>query len=159
MPVLNMGFGWDRTQNVIWRLRQGAFDELNPQWVVLAIGTNNLSGTSHARTNTPEEIVEGINAICRELRQRSPQSRIVLLAIFPRGAKPNDRVRASIDKTNRLLARRFAGDTSVIYLDIGEQFLAPDGSLPPTLMPDGTHPSDAGYQLWSDTLIKVGVKP
>jgi lysophospholipase L1-like esterase len=159
MPVLNMGFGWDRTQNVLWRLHHGEFDELNPQWVVLAIGTNNLTGTSHARANTPEEIVEGIHAICQELRLRSPQSQIVLMAIFPRGAKATDPLRTPIEKTNRLLAQRFAGDSTVTFLNIEEQFLAPDGSLPPAMMPDGTHPSDAGYQLWADALIKAGVKP
>jgi lysophospholipase L1-like esterase len=159
MTVVNMGFGWDRTQNVLWRLRQGEFGALSPQWVVLAIGTNNLTGTSNARANTPEEIVDGIVAICREVRQRSPRSRIVLMAVFPRGAQPSDPRRAPIQRTNRLLAQRFSGDPSVTYLDIGDQFLAPDGSLPATLMPDGTHPSDAGYRIWANALIKAGVKP
>ncbi len=40
----------------------GRFDGLHPKWVVINIGTNNLSGTSHARANVPEEIVEGIVA-------------------------------------------------------------------------------------------------
>src|ERR1051325_1595560 len=30
MPVISMGFGWDRTQNVLWRLRQGGFEGLTP---------------------------------------------------------------------------------------------------------------------------------
>jgi len=83
MPAMNMGFGWDRTQNVLWRLRQGEFEGLSPEWIVLLIGTNNLSGTRNARANTPQEIVEGIAAICRELRQRSPGSRIALMGVFP----------------------------------------------------------------------------
>ena len=29
LPVLNMGFGWDRTQNVLWRLRQGEFSGIH----------------------------------------------------------------------------------------------------------------------------------
>jgi lysophospholipase L1-like esterase len=57
------------------------------------------------------------------------------------------------------LAKRFGSDSSVTYLDIGAQFLAGDGTLPTSLMPDGTHPSDAGYQIWADALIKAGVKP
>jgi lysophospholipase L1-like esterase len=159
LPVINMGFGWDRTQNVLWRLRQGEFDLLSPQWVVLGIGTNNLTGTTNARANTPEEIVDGIAAICLEVRQRSPQSHIALMAIFPRGANPSDPLRGPILKTNDLLARRFAGDPWVTYLDLGPRFLAPDGSLPSALMPDGTHPSDAGYRIWADALIQAGVKP
>jgi len=158
-PVLNMGFGWDRTQNVLWRLRQGEFDDLHPEWVVLMIGTNNLTGTDHARTNTPEEIVDGIDAISQGIRGRSPESRIIVMAILPRGQKPNDPLRAPIQATNRRLAERFAANTSVTYVDIGAAFLAPDGSIPPGMMPDGTHPSDAGYQIWADALIKAGVKP
>jgi len=159
MTVLNMGFGWDRTQNVLWRLRQGEFEGISPQWVVLAIGTNNLTGTSNARASTPEEIVDGITAICSEVHQRSPQSHIVLMAIFPRGPHPTDPIRAPIQKTNQLLANRFSSDPQVTYLDIGSQFLSPDGSLPAAMMPDGTHPSDAGYQLWANALLKAGIRP
>ena len=157
IPVLNLGFGWDRTQNVLWRLRQGEFEGLHPQWVVLAIGTNNLTGTSNARANTPEEIVQSIEAIYHEIRERSPESRVVVMGILPRGPKPDDILRKPIQETNRLLARRFANDPNVTYLDIGASFLTPDGSLPATLMPDGTHPSDAGYQIWAEALIKAGV--
>src|SRR5689334_20037087 len=103
MDVMNMGFGWDRTQNVLWRLRQGEFEGIHPQWVVLAIGTNNFTATDHARANTPEEIVDGIAAIYEEIHHRSPQSRIILMAIFPRGAKPNSPLRALILRTNQLL--------------------------------------------------------
>jgi lysophospholipase L1-like esterase len=159
MAVLNMGFGWDRTQNVLWRLRHGEFQGLSPQWVILAIGTNNLTGTVNARANTPAETVDGMDAVCREIGRRSPESRIVLMAILPRGQQANDPLRKPIQDTNRLLAQRFAGDPSITYLDIGASFLAPDGSLPTALMPDGTHPSDGGYQIWADALIKIGMKP
>ena len=120
---------------------------------------NNLTGTTQARASTPEEIVQGIEAICVEIHRRSPESHIILMAIFPRGSHPTDALRKPIQDTNHLLARRFNNDASVTYLDIGASFLAPDGSLPVTMMPDGTHPSDAGYQIWADALIKAGVKP
>jgi len=67
-------------------------------------------------------------------------------------------MRAPIQKTNQLLSQRFSNDSSVTYLDIGSGFLQPDGSLPQSMMPDGTHPSDTGYQIWADALIKAGVK-
>ena len=153
--VLNLGFGWDRTQNVLWRLRQGELHGLNPQWIVLMIGTNNLTGTSHARANTPEEIVEGVAAVRDEIRRLSPGSHLVLMAILPRGEKPDYRLRAPIASTNRLLKERFGNDTSLTYLDIGAKFLTPDGHLPTSLMPDGTHPSDAGYRIWASALVDV----
>ena len=157
VPVINMGFGWDRTQNVLWRLRQGELDGLDPKWVILEIGTNNLTGTANARANSPEEVAEGIETLCQEIHRRSPLSRIVLMAILPRGAYADDPLRAPIRETNRLLAQRYVNDPQVTYLDIGSQFLEPDGSLPAALMPDGTHPSDAGYRIWADALIKAGV--
>lgn len=154
-PLLNMGFGWDRTQNVLWRMRQGEFAGLAPEWVVLMIGTNNLTGTANARANTPEEIVGGIEEICAEVHKSAPQSRIVVMGILPRGLIPDGPLRKPILRTNALLAKRFGANPSIIYADIGTKFLSPDGSLPKTLIPDGTHPSDAGYDLWADALIRI----
>ncbi len=159
LSVINMGFGWDRTQNVLWRLRQGEFEGMHPKWVVINIGTNNLTGTVHCRTNTPQEVAGGVSAIIDEVHQRSPQSRILLMAIFPRGFTPDSPLRAPITATNRILAARYAHDPSVTWIDIGKQFLQPDGTLPHDIMPDGTHPSDKGYELWADALIKAGVHP
>lgn len=159
MSVLNMGFGWDRTQNVLWRLRQGEFDGLHPRWVVVEIGTNNLTGTEHARASTPQEIADAIAAICNVVHTSSPETHVIVMGIFPRGAKPDDPLRSPIVQTNQLLAQKFAQSSSVTFLDIGKKFLKPDGSLPATLMPDGTHPSDAGYQIWADALRDAGIRP
>ena len=158
MRAVNLGFGWDRTQNVLWRLRQGEFDGYQPDRIVLNIGTNNLSGTSNSRANTPEEIIEGMSAIIEELKIRSPKSHIILMAIFPRGKNPDNPFRARIQKTNELLAQKFASAKEVTLVDIGAKFLAADGTIPAALMPDATHPSDAGYQIWADALIQAGIK-
>lgn len=159
MSVLNMGFGWDRTQNVLWRLRQGEFDGLHPRWVVIEIGTNNLTGTSQARASTPPEIVEAISAICDEVHRRSQESHIIVMGIFPRGAKADDPPRVPIAQTNQLLTRRFASNPPITFLDIGKKFLAPDGTLPVSVMPDGTHPSEEGYRIWADALVEAGIRP
>jgi lysophospholipase L1-like esterase len=124
----------------------------------MLIGTNNLSGTAHARANTPPEIVEGIAAIREELRARSPESHLMLMAILPRGFQAGDRFRQPVAETNRLLKQRFAADGGVTILDIGPKFLTSDGTLPRELMPDGTHPSEAGYQIWADALRQAGIQ-
>ena len=159
LSVLNLGFGWDRTQNVLWRLRQGEFDGLHPRWVVIEIGTNNLTGTSQARASTPQEIAEAIGAICEEVHRRSPDSPIIVMGIFPRGTKPTDPLRAPIAQTNQLLAEKFAQSSTVTFLDIGRKFLAPDGTLPTSLMPDGTHPSEEGYRIWAEALVEAEIRP
>lgn len=159
MSALNMGFGWDRTQNVLWRLQQGEFDGLHPRWVVIEIGTNNLTGTSQARASSPQEIAEAINAICDEVHRRSPESHMIVMGIFPRGANADDPLRAPIAQTNQLLAQRFAQSASITFLDIGKKFLAADGTLPASLMPDGTHPSEKGYRIWAEALVEAGIRP
>jgi lysophospholipase L1-like esterase len=156
-PVLNLGFGWDRTQNVLWRLRAGELDGVAPREVILNIGTNNLTGSVNARANTPQEVVAGIAAIVAEIRKRTPKSRITLMAIFPRGALPGEPLRQPITETNRLLAKRYGNDPHVRFLDIGAQFLTAEGELRPGLMLDGTHPSEAGYAVWARSLTRAGL--
>jgi lysophospholipase L1-like esterase len=155
--TLNLGFGWDRTQNVLWRLAQGEFEGLHPKTVVLNIGTNNLTGTSNARANTPPEVVQGILAIHEQVRTQSPQSRIIVMGVFPRGFGAATPLRAAIVEINRLLSRALEGKENTTFLDIGTQFLDADGSLPKTLMNDGTHPSEEGYKIWAKALVEAGV--
>ena len=118
--VVNLGYGWDRTENVLWRLENGEFEGVTPKVVVLMIGTNNMM------LNTSEEIAAGIEAICTSIHQRSPSTKILLLAIFPRGQQP-DATRAKVDEVNRRIARLDNRD-DVTFLDIGAKFLEPDGS-------------------------------
>ncbi len=149
--VLNLGFGWDRTQNVLWRLDHGEFDGLHPQHVVINIGTNNFSSTSHARANTPAEVAEGIRAICDRIRAKSPESRIIVMGVLPRGAKADDPFRSKILELNRLLAD-FGKASGIAVLDIGQQFLLPTGELPRDLMDDFCHPTEKGYAIWASAL-------
>jgi acetyl esterase/lipase len=149
--VLNLGFGWDRTQNVLWRLDHGEFDGLRPRYVVVNIGTNNFSATSHARANTPAEVAEGIRAICTRIRAKSPESRIILMGVFPRGAKADDPFRSKILELNKLLTE-VGKDAGVTVLDIGRQFLLPNGELPRNLLGDFCHPTEEGYAIWAAAL-------
>jgi len=82
-----------------------------------------------------------------------------VIGIFPRGAKPSDPLRSPIAQTNQLLAQEFAQSPTITFLDIGKKFLAPDGTLPVSLMPDGTHPGEEGYQIWADALRQAGIRP
>ena len=75
LNVFNLGFSGDRTENVLWRLRNGEVEGLSPKLITLMIGTNN---TGH-RTEPPEETAVGIKEILRELRARMPEAKILLL--------------------------------------------------------------------------------
>jgi lysophospholipase L1-like esterase len=142
--VVNLGCGWDRTENVLWRLTHGEFDGVRPKVAVIMIGTNNLN------LNPPEEIAAGVEAIIAEVVQRSPSTRILLLGLFPRGAKP-DATRTKVAAVNQRLAH-LDGSPGVTYLDVGPRFLAADGTITQEIMDDFLHPSAAGYALWAEAM-------
>jgi len=149
--VLNMGFGWDRTQNVLWRLEHGEMDGLTPDLAVLLIGTNNTSGTPNARNNTPAEIAEGVRAICDKVQAKSPKTKIVIMAVFPRGEKPNTGSRKLVDEINANI-KPIANGKDRIFLDIGPQFLSADGTISREVMGDFLHPTNKGYAIWGAAL-------
>jgi lysophospholipase L1-like esterase len=152
--TLNLGFGWDRTQNVLWRLDHGELDGLHPRVVVLHIGTNNTSGTGNARQNTPVEIADSIREILIRLRSKVPSAQIILMAVFPREEKPDHPRRAQIAAINKLLAE-LAKTSGVTFLDIGTKLLQPDGTISRQVMSDFCHPTEKGYQVWADALMPL----
>jgi lysophospholipase L1-like esterase len=144
--AVNLGISGDRTQHVLWRLDHGNVDGLSPKLVVLMIGTNNSNG----QDNTAEEIADGIVAIVKKLRDKLPESKVLLLAIFPRSQHP-DAQRAKVAKASQL-ASKIADGKSVYYLDIGQHFLNPDGTISPEVMPDFLHLTPKGYRIWAEAI-------
>lgn len=142
--VLNLGFGYDFTENTLWRLLHGELDGAKAKAVVIHIGTNN------AGKNKPEEIALGIRAICSVVHQRQPQARILLMAIFPRGPKP-DPMREKLAEINKRLAQ-FEGQDGITFVDIGGKFLQPDGTLSKDVMFDYLHPTEQGYRIWAEAI-------
>jgi beta-glucosidase len=144
--AVNMGFGGDRTQHVLWRLDNSNFKGLSPKLAIIMIGTNNSNGND----NTAEEIADGIIALCHRLRTKLPKTRILLLAIFPRNAGPSAQ-RQKNDKAS-MLASKVAGGKMIHYLDINSRFLTKDGLLSTDIMPDYLHPNKAGYKIWAEAI-------
>ncbi len=152
--AINMGFGWDRTQNVLWRLKNGEFEGINPKVAVLLIGTNNRAGTKNARQNTPAEVAEGITAICQTIHKKTPNCNILLLTILPRSGT---HFITPIQETNKLLTKLDKEDFITI-LNIYDQF-ADEGGLPKKeLMRDSVHPNAKGYQMWAETMEPILAK-
>ncbi|KQW49824.1 hypothetical protein ASD88_24975 [Pelomonas sp. Root662] len=155
---LALGFGGDRTENVLWRLQQGEIDGIAPKVAVLMIGTNN---TGH-RAENPATTAAGIKRLVDEIRQRLPQTQVLLLAVFPRGEKPDDFLRGINERVNQLIAG-FADGKTVHFLNINDALLNADGTLGKDVMPDLLHPNEKGYGLWqramAPTLDKLLATP
>lgn len=145
--AVNLGFNSDRTEHVLWRLQHGEIDGIHPKVAVVLIGTNNTG----SRNDAPEHTAAGIQAIVSVLRAKLPETRILLLGIFPRGLTAMDTLR----RTNTAINDRIRGmgdGREVIYQDLGHLFVDPGGRLNERLMPDLLHPNEAGYQVWAERM-------
>ena len=145
--AINLGFAGDRTEHVLWRIENGELDGLSPKLVVLLIGTNN---TGH-RLDPPAETATGIQAILTAINNKLPNSKILLLALLPRSAKPTQRLRVINDEINDLI-RNYADTKNVSFLDVGKQFLDEKGFLSSDVMQDFLHLNGEQYQVLAEAI-------
>jgi beta-glucosidase len=143
--AVNLGIGGDLTQHVIWRLDNGNVKGISPKADVVMIGTNN------SRDNTPKQIAEGVTVIINQLRTKLPDTKVLLLAIFPRGANNEDDRRQVNQKANANFSK-LADGNHVHYLDIGPKFMNDDGELTRGMMPDLLHLNEQGYIIRAESI-------
>jgi lysophospholipase L1-like esterase len=148
----NFGISGDRTQHVLWRMDNGELDGIRPKVVVLMIGTNNTGKERDKKTprNAPPEVIAGVTAVVNDLRTKLPASKILLLAIFPRGDGGPEQ-QSQINEINPVIAK-LADGKMVTWLDIGSKFLDADGNVDKNIMPGLLHPNAKGYQIWADAM-------
>ena len=153
--VLNLGFGFDRTQNMLWRLEEGEMANQSPKVIVVNAGTNQFSYTPKYSGDTPEKAFEGIKTLVEKLRSLAPGAYMVLMALFPR--LPEEK-QQKINVLNLLLKEyvQNASDEKLLFLDLTEKFLLPDGTFNHDLYQDRRcHPNSAGYRIWANALERV----
>ena len=148
---LNFGVGGDRTEHVLWRFENGQLDGIKPKAAVLMIGTNN---SNKKRDGTEEyseaEILEGVQAIVKQIRTRLPETKLLVVGIFPR-AKTFTTQRGKLLQINQALAK-VADGQMIHYIDFGSQLIEADGSLSKDIMPDALHLSEKGYTIWAEAI-------
>jgi lysophospholipase L1-like esterase len=135
--VRNFGFGWDRVENVLWRINHDELDGFEAKQILLMLGTNNL------HLNSDEEIITGLNLLIKTIRERQTHAKILVIGILPR-RDYEERIR----NLNYSLAQT-AGMNEVGYTNIGDALLQPDGKINESLFTDGLHPNAAGYDKLS----------
>ncbi len=143
--AMNAGISGDRTQHVLWRLENGNIDGITPKLAIVMIGTNN------AGDDSPVDIAAGITAIVHKLREKLPETKVLLLGIFPRGPDADDAKQQSNLATNQIIKSLDDGQ-AVYFLDISDDFLADDGTLSREIMPDLLHLNAKGYEIWAEAI-------
>ncbi|MFN3165618.1 MAG: GDSL-type esterase/lipase family protein [Phycisphaeraceae bacterium] len=148
--AVNIGSSGDRTYHMLYHFQNGGLDGMkgrNPEAVVVMIGTNNRGEPEQKGADT----AYGILALLKEIHAKLPESKILLLAVFPRGDKPDNPGRVRNEQINRII-KRYADNETVHWLDLAHVFLNDDGTLKRELMPDGLHPNVEGYRAWAEAM-------
>jgi lysophospholipase L1-like esterase len=150
----DFGWGGDTVQNVLWRVRNGELDGVNPKVIVVMAGTNNVGGVARSGGDGAkvDEVTEGLKAVLTTCREKAPKAVIILMGITPRNDNPA--AAATIDKINDNLSK-LADGKGVRYLNINDKLADPEGKLLPGMSPDRLHLSAAGYQVWADALKPI----
>jgi beta-glucosidase len=144
----DFGISGDRTEHVLWRITHGELDGIQPKVTVIMIGTNNVG---HFKDEKPEWAAAGVKKIVETVHEKLPGTKVLLLGVFPRGAKSSDLLRQKVEAINGIIAKLDDG-RKTRYLDIAKVFLEANGDLPKAIMPDALHPNAKGYDLWYDAM-------
>ncbi len=142
--TINLGYGWDRIENVLWRIYHGELDNYSPGNILLMIGTNNLS------ENTDDEILEGLDFLVRVIKVRQPQAKIIVAGILPRRAGEG-----RVKTINRGIEQLTFNLADVDFIDFGRLFLDKEDKIRESLFTDGLHPNAEGYQLLAVEIDKL----
>lgn len=145
-PV-NLGISGDRTEHLLWRFDNGNLEGIDPKVAVIMIGTNNFG----YRQDTAEEVYDGVVSVVEKLQEKEPKVQVLLLDIFPRGAKFNQ-MRGEVLQVNQALQATYNDDEDVTFYPIGHHFLDDDGTISKEIMPDELHLSEKGYKIWADAV-------
>lgn len=146
--VRNFGFGWDRVENILWRVNHDELDGFQAEHILLMLGTNNIGRDSN------EDIVAGIDLLVKTVKQKQPNSKITVIGVLPRRGEES-RIRT----LNNLIAQT-ASLNGVRYTDIGGSLLNMDSATTETtinekLFSDGLHPNEAGYNSLIEALKSI----
>lgn len=138
----NLGCGWDRIENVLWRVYHGELDGFRAQKVVLMIGTNNIG------INTDTEIIAGLHFLLTAIHNRQPQAELKVIGILPR-RNEEERIRKLNVRIKEMV--EMEGYT---FTNPGKSLLRSDGKIDESLFLDGLHPNDSGYARIANEIVK-----
>jgi lysophospholipase L1-like esterase len=150
LGMADYGVPGQTTQSLLFQLSLGQLAGIHPSMVVLDIGGNNL-----LQGDTPQDTAAGVLADVIAIHQYLPQAQVVVLGVLPGKESPNDPYRLAGAQTNQLVSQMLAGDPKAEFVNIGNVFLEPDGTISNTIMFDYLHPTALGYWEMTGVLLPV----
>jgi lysophospholipase L1-like esterase len=145
------GISGDRTQHLLWRLKNGNYASSHPKLLVLTIGVNNFNEDSG------EETADGIKLILDWLKVNMPQTKVLLIGPLPTGLHPNSSNRIKYDIVHSIIKNYKS--PQVTYMPLTKYFIKQDGELDTNYCSgDGIHLIEPGYELWASLLKEAVVE-
>ena len=149
--ALNLGFSGDTTGSLLWRITEGGeLDGYEARAIVLMVGSCNI----FSRGEPVMDTITGVKKVLAAIAERQPKARTVLCAILPRGRSAGTALREKIATVNGEL-QKFADGRRVVWCDMADLFLLPDGALSPSRMADNSRPSEEGYLAWTSAVMPM----
>ena len=145
LPVLNRGFGGSETADAVYYFDR-VVARYQPSIVVFYSGDNDLNAGK-----SPDQVVADTREFINLLRQRSPKSKLVFIAIKPSIArwKLIDKIRDTNQRTQKLIASYPGG----VFVNIESQILGDDGKPRAELFRvDGLHLNEKGYEILNEAV-------
>lgn len=142
--IINAGISGDRTQNVLYRIKNGHYEKCRPKVAVITIGVNNFINDDNA-----VEIVAGIERIVELASSKfSSQTKILLFGPLPTGVESDSDRRMKYNTIHNHLKKLSLPD-NVIYCNPVEELTDANGTLNLDLYSnDGIHLKPKGYKIW-----------
>lgn len=144
--VYNRGISGDTSDRLLERFDETVLD-LNPQNLVINIGTNDLTLISDV-----DYVFGNIKKAVEKAVAKNIPGKIIIQSVYPVTAK-NKKKNQNIIKLNSKL-KDFAEQTGIIYLDLFSLLLDEKGGLNEKYTYDGLHPNAYGFEIAAREIIR-----
>ena len=158
ITMLNRGISTETTETMLERIEENVLI-LKPRNLVMLMGVNDL-----AENTSYDEIVNNIQKMIQLTKQKSPQTNIILQAVYPINVSERtsfyqqfqigDRSNDEINELNEKL-EQMAQEENITFLNVNHLLTDEKQELKAEYTADGLHPTIEGYLAVKDEIIQV----
>lgn len=158
VPVINRGISGETTTTMVERFEDNVLG-LQPRNLVLLMGVNDLSNNTSL-----EDIIINIQKMIQLTKTKSPETNIILQAVYPINKTDRKELYEDIQIGNRdnetilqlnQMLETLANKEEITFVNVTSYLANQQGELKQTYSYDGLHPNIAGYMAIRDKIINA----
>ncbi|MBU0482928.1 MAG: GDSL family lipase [Proteobacteria bacterium] len=142
--VDNKGKAGESVAELLWRTEEMISSLTPPDWILIMIGTNNVTMEDYGLEDTYEKVVQ-------VYRAAFPQAKIVVNSLLPMRL-PYLADNAVVDLNKRL--QEMAARLGISFLDAYDKLTDDQGQPLASVLEDEIHLAADGYRLWADAVAE-----